>query len=214
MQKKIITLVIVSLIIILIETIPISGYSRTSAKCIKEEVTDKTLFKAGTDYISSGFKNRDDRAVKKGVRTLKKLIKDYPKSSTSIKAYLYLGNTYINYYQDYGHYKRAADLFQTVLNKYPDSPEKAETQFSLGFSYYKYLKDFEKAATEFQVLLERHPDLPIQRRIYVISTLAKCYEKLGQYAEAKKLYQELVNNKYSDKYTRKVAQASVLFQTL
>lgn len=63
-----------------------------------------------------------------------------------------------------GVHQRALEMYQTILNDYPEFPKQAETQFLIAFTYDNDLKDIEAARMAYQEVIEVFPDHEFARQ--------------------------------------------------
>lgn len=52
----------------------------------------------------------------------------------------------------------AIELYQELLDRYPDSPRAAEAMYAIGTVYQDYKKDFPKAIASYRALVSRYPE--------------------------------------------------------
>ncbi len=80
--------------------------------------------------------------------------------------------------------------FTEFMSKNPKSPKVADAQFYIAESYYNE-KWFEKAILEYQVVIEKFTKSP--KRPASLYKQAICFEKIGQKANAKALFKDVVS---------------------
>lgn len=63
-----------------------------------------------------------------------------------------------------GVHHRAMEMYQKILDDYPEFPKQAETQFLIAFTYDNDLKDIESARIAYQEVIEVFPDHEFARQ--------------------------------------------------
>jgi outer membrane protein assembly factor BamD (BamD/ComL family) len=53
--------------------------------------------------------------------------------------------------------QKAIDIYEKILSKFPDYPDKDKITFLIGFSYSEYLKNYNKAVYYFEQVTQKYP---------------------------------------------------------
>lgn len=157
----------------------------------------------------------------------KSLLKEYPASKYSGSALYWIGESYAaenklqdavdflqkaindnasNRYKDYSiytlatvyerkeDYKNAVKYYDQLLSYYPNSKLVVSAQIRIGICYF-YLKDYQSSILELKnPMLNSLPGSLFAESLYL---LANSYYRVGQYADAEKVYNEILE-KYPD----------------
>lgn len=70
-------------------------------------------------------------------------------------------------------FNRALQSYDTIIRKYPDSPNRYKAIFMEGYIYTEYLKDKNKALEAFDLLLTEYPDCDLADDARVMREIAE-----------------------------------------
>ncbi len=86
---------------------------------------------------------------------------------------------------------KAVQLYQKTQIKYPNSPLLTKSYFALG-EYYFNTGSYLLAIQEFQTIMDAYSDDELNR--HVLINIAKCYEKLSDFENARHFYFSFIDN--------------------
>lgn len=75
-------------------------------------------------------------------------------------------------YESAQQYDNALQSYETIIEKYPDSPNRYKAMFMKGYLYMDALKDGKKAVTVFDQLISEYPDCDLADDAQVLRDVA------------------------------------------
>ena len=115
--------------------------------------------------IKDALETKDKAKHLAAIKTLERIVKDYPDPRYDVQFLLYIGA----YYNYLGHYEEAIATFEEVCSMYPESSLASLAQCAIGVIYDEKLHDAAKAEKAFKEVLEKYPNS--LEAIWVESTL-------------------------------------------
>jgi TolA-binding protein len=70
-------------------------------------------------------------------------------------------------------YDKACELYQSIIDNYPDSPDRYKALFMAGYIQLEYLKNPKKASSTFEALIKQYPDCDLADDARVMQLAAK-----------------------------------------
>lgn len=135
---------------------------------------------------------------KQAIEEGEKIFANSEYSADMDELYYFLGLSYI---QD-GNYLRAWDIFEIIINEFPDSKFKEEAILGLGDTFF-LRGDFEKAKISYEKLIAENPKSKLKeeakRRLKQVESKAYYTVQVGAFsdmANAKKLKRKLIESDY------------------
>jgi outer membrane protein assembly factor BamD (BamD/ComL family) len=95
------------------------------------------LLMGGLVFIACGAKKADNRAKVTDVKAIFEQAQNFEKSQE---------------------YDKACELYQSIVENYPDSPDRYKALFMTGYIQLEYLKNPKKASSTFETLIKQYPD--------------------------------------------------------
>lgn len=117
--------------------------------------SDKEYMQMASDNVKSGN-------VSEAISYYQNLLEEYPESELAPdaivqQATLYHGNKVKNISRQES-LRKAAELFMSVSEKYPDSKQATQSLFMAGFIYANEIEDYDSAKEIYNLFLKRYPD--------------------------------------------------------
>lgn len=130
-----------------------------------------------TQLISACQSNKKDHLLSQ-INEMEKQLFENKKGVIDAKEAATMINLYINYVDGYPeaeesaaylfkaadvsinvfHSQKTIDLFDRILNEYPDFEKAPQALFLKAFTYENYLNELEKARTTYELFLNKYPD--------------------------------------------------------
>lgn len=113
------------------------------------------------EYMEMASENIKNGNTSEAILNYQKIIDEYPESVLAPEALVKQASLYhenkiknINYMESFN---KAADIFISVSEKYPDSEQAASSLFMAGFIYANDIQDFTKAKAVYSMFLKKYP---------------------------------------------------------
>lgn len=163
----------------------------------------KTPLYIGEHYQRSKDGVKADNAYRKAVKYYQKFINEY--SGTSVAAALrdYLALAYASQ----GKWNEAVDIWQTIVNEYPQSQIGETLLFAIGETYSRQIKDLQKAIETYEDFVKRNPGSKIIR--YAKFQIGRLYLLKEDFAKARQFFGELVRDYPGDGELRASSQLAI-----
>lgn len=133
-------------------------------------------------------KNEDeaDKAYDDAIKYYKKFINEY--SGTSFSAVLkdYLALAYVSQ----GSWDKAVDIWQALVDEYPQSPIGETRLFAIGETYSRQIKDLQKAIDTYEDFVKKNPDSKIIR--HAEFQIGRLYFIKEDFPKAIQLFKEII----------------------
>ena len=164
-------------------------YNEVVSQYRRTEWAQKALIGTGRAYM--GLKNTDEAS-----RVFEKFLSEYKDSDLSCEVRLILGKIF----RGSGEYDKARTIYAHVLERNNPEESLAEAQFSLGETYLAQ-EQYEDALMSFLrvVVVFGEQSEFVQKAML---RAGFCYEKIGDLANAKQIYEELMKEYPKGKYVK------------
>ena len=149
-------------------------------------------------YLAEYYqRNKDedgaDKAYGEAIKYYKKFINEY--SGTSVSAMLkdYLAMAYASQ----GSWDKAVDVWQAIVDEYPQSPIGETRLFAIGETYSRQIKDLQKAIDTYEDFVKRNPASKIIR--HAEFQIARLYLIKEDFSKAIQLFEQII-----EKYPKEI----------
>lgn len=144
-------------------------------------------------YIAEHYQRSDeivkaDKVYKRAVKGYQKLIDDLSGTSLAPRVKDFLALTYANQ----GRWSEAIEVWQTIVDEYPDSPGAMATLFTMGEVYQRQIKDLHKAIDVYEGFVERYPQSKIIK--YAKFQIGRLHFIKEDFAQARQVFEEIMEN--------------------
>lgn len=140
----------------------------------------------------------------------KEFIHNHKGSKELDRAYYNLGSCYeepANWSKDKRKLlKQALTYYSIVINDYPDSAYNIMAEKKMGMVYRK-LRQYDQAIIYFKRYIDNEKSKKLRGYGGALFYLGVCYEELGEIDEAKKLYNQIINNMPNTKWEKHAKKA-------
>ena len=130
-------------------TIALQYYRRVLKEDPNYYRKDEVMYYLAKGALLESKLKHDPSLRREGIKELRRLIQEFPKSRLVPKAYLALAETYF----DHGEFTSAKAYYEKILDNYPNSPMYNYVLYKLGWVYYN-LDMYDKAIKKFQQVVE------------------------------------------------------------
>lgn len=131
-------------------------------------------------------KTEADRAHEKAIKHYQRIINEYSGTSIATVVKDYLALTYVS--QD--KWDNAIDVWQTIVNDYPESQAGIFSLFAIGETYVRQIKDLQKAIEVYEEFVRKNPTSKIiQQAKFQIGRL---YFMKGDFAKAREIFKQVI----------------------
>lgn len=129
-----------------------------------------------------------DKAYNKAIKDYKKLINDYSGTSIAPAVKDYLALAYVSQ----GKWNEAIDVWQTIVNEYPQSQLGAGSLFTIGETYVRQIKDLQKAIEVYEEFVRRNPESKIVR--HARFQIGRLYFIKDDFTKAREIFEEILKD--------------------
>lgn len=191
---------------------------------------DKATYKTGLLYY-------EKHSYEKAQEFFLQLNKEYPENEFYGSALYWIGETYarqnnieeaVNYfkeaisykqtnkfndytiyslariYEELGDYTNAVTYYDELLSYYKESPLASQAQIRIGICYFK-LREYDSSILELSNPIVKQ--LPVEKQTEALYLLANSHYRVGEYANAEKVYREIIEKYPASSYIREVKYA-------
>jgi len=151
-------------------------------------------FAAAQTMFNDGLTTMNEETIRRAAAQYEEIIQDFPNDSRHFNAYF--ASAYINmeYLQGVSDCEHARNLLTLLINNHPSSyPEITDAKVTLAHLEYRCFRDYRAAQVHLSELLNGmflSKELG-SRELEVKVMLAKCRQKLGEYDQARQLWEEI-----------------------
>ena len=149
---------------------------------------------AAQTTLNDGLTTMNEGTLRRAAAMYEDIIQQYALDNRSFDAYFAAAYIYIEYLQTLPDYQHAQNLLTLLINNHPSNYSSVtEAYLTRAHLEYRCLRDYRSAQEDLASVL-RNPPLATAlgtREIETKVLLAKCYQKLGEYDNAKAIWQEL-----------------------
>jgi TolA-binding protein len=114
------------------------------------------------EYMKTASENIEKGNVSEALSDYQKVVDEFPKSELAPEAIVKQASLYhenkVNDVTRTESLTKAADLFFSVSEKYPDSEQAPPSLFMSGFIYANELQDYTKAKAIYNMFLQKYPE--------------------------------------------------------
>jgi len=107
-------------------------------------------------------------------------------------------------YEELGDYTNAVSYYDELLSYYRDSPLASQAQIRIGICYFK-LKEYDSSILELSNPIVKQ--LPVEKQTEALYLLANSHYRVGEYANAEKVYREVIEKYPASSFIREVKYA-------
>lgn len=119
------------------------------------KTSDKEYFDQASNFLK-------DKKYKEAVASFETLIKEHSDSKLAPKAFVQIAGLYESHFIDgisfTESFKKAAELYYQVYEKYPASEEAPVALFQCGFLYDNEMKNYDEATKMYNLFLQKYPN--------------------------------------------------------
>jgi tetratricopeptide (TPR) repeat protein len=136
----------------------------------------------------------NEDTLRRAAAAYEQIIQDYPNDERIFDAYFASAYISMEYLQGVSDYEHAANLLELLINNHPsNNVEVADAYLTLAHLNYRCLRDYRATQESLSELLNNSNLSMVlgAREIEVKTLLAKCRQKLGEYEEAARIWEEL-----------------------
>ena len=144
-----------------------------------------------------------DNAYHKAIKHYQKFINEYSGTTVSamLKDYLALA------YASQGKWNEAVDIWQTLVDEYPQSQIGETLLFAIGETYSRQIKDLQKAIDTYDDFVKKNPASKIIR--YAKFQIGRLYLIKEDFAKARQLFEELIRDYPAEGELRASSQLAI-----
>jgi len=145
-------------------------------------------------HYSKAFSDVDDSEYIKTAEILEGLVRDYGAEQTVQDAFFYLADIYSARLQGEQNFRSAIRVLKSFLQQNPGSSKTLDAQLKMALIYYRYLNEIDTAIQTLEKYFDSLSffDYLESEKLQAQVLLAKCYQKSGNFANEKKLWDALV----------------------
>ncbi|MFA6981142.1 MAG: tetratricopeptide repeat protein [Ignavibacteriaceae bacterium] len=107
-------------------------------------------------------------------------------------------------YEEIGDYTNAVTYYDELLSFYRESPLASQAQIRIGICYF-HLKEYDSSILELSNPIVRQ--LPVEKQTEALYLLANSHYRVGEYANAEKVYREVIEKYPASSFIREVKYA-------
>jgi len=107
-------------------------------------------------------------------------------------------------YEEIGDYSNAVTYYDELLSYYRESPLSSQAQIRIGICYFK-LKEYDSSILELSNPIVKK--LPVEKQTEALYLLANSHYRVGEYANAEKVYREVIEKYPASSFIREVKYA-------
>jgi len=161
----------------------------------ESEFYGSTLYWIGETYVRQNN-------IEEAVNAFKEAI-SYKQTNKYIDNTIYsLARTY----EELGDYTNAATYYDELLSFYRDSPLASQAQIRIGICYFK-LKEYDSSILELSDPIVKQ--LPLEKQTEALYLLANSHYRVGEYADAEKIYRDIITKYPASPFIREIKYAYV-----
>ena len=149
---------------------------------------------AAETMSNDGIATMNVDTLRRATAAYEQIITDFPNDDRHFDAYFASVYIHMEYLQGDTDYEHAKNLLRLLVNNYPSNyREVSDALMTLAHLNYRCLRDYRAAQDALSELLNNRNLTAIlgSREIEVKTLLAKCRQKLGEYDQAMRLWEEL-----------------------
>ena len=158
-----------------------------------EDALTQALSAAETTF-NDGIATMNESTLRRAAEMYEAIIQDFSNDPGHFDAYFSSAYIHAEYLQSTGDYEHAANLLNLLMTNHPSNyPQVADALLVLAHIQYRCIRDYGAARDSLTSLLYS-PFLSQQlgaRDVEAKALLAKCFQKIGQYDSAQRLWEEL-----------------------
>jgi TolA-binding protein len=114
------------------------------------------------DYMKMASEKEKEGKISEALSDYSNLVAEYPESELASEAIIKQASLYhenkVENVNQIEALNKAADLFITVSEKYPETEQAPRSLFMAGFIYANDIQDFTKAKAVYNLFLQKYPD--------------------------------------------------------
>lgn len=107
-------------------------------------------------------------------------------------------------YEELGDYSNAVTYYDELLSFYRESPLASQAQIRIGICYF-HLKEYDSSILELSNPIVKQ--LPVEKQTEALYLLANSHYRVGEYANAEKVYREVIEKFPASSFIREVKYA-------
>jgi hypothetical protein len=145
------------------------------------------------DYYTDAFRNLDDADYLRAARLIEDLIRDFGDDPYVQDAYFYLADIYCARLQGELYYGEAIRVLEDFLRRHPSSDKCLDAELRIALINYRFLNNLDEALLTLRVYFAMLPLFQYleSEKLQGQLLMAKCYQKLGRFANEKSVWEGL-----------------------
>lgn len=166
----------------------VSEYEKVTDLFSLSNIGLKTPIYIAEYYQRSKKETEANKAYNKAIKHYKRILNEYSGTSIAPVVKDYLALTYASR----GKWNEAIDVWQTIVNEYPQSRAGTTLLFAIGETYLRQIKDLQKALEVYEEFVRKNPTSKIIR--HAKFQIGRLYFINENFTKARQVFEEIIRD--------------------